>query len=401
VKRGLALLSAICLMAPNGAVMAASRDTAEPKPRASDRYAMPPPGYSPDMSSDEAGLWMQMDKEEEKIKTSPMRIRDEKLNAYIGGLVCRLAGEYCPSIRVYIVEVPVFNASMAPNGMMLINTGLLMRTENEAQLAFVLGHEITHYMHRHSLQHWRRLVNTTGFMALFGIAAAGAGAPGLGDLAGTIATMSFYANSRDQERDADTSGFMRVTDAGYDPRQAPMIWRYVSAESKANPNYTGGRTMWLATHPAPEERIANMEKQAREAENRRSDWLMNADPFQQATAPFLGRWVSDELAQGRSHESIELFRRLVADMPGRGIYRYGLGEAYRKRNKGTDVAAATEAYRGALECSDAPAEAWRGLGLVAMKAGDNAAAKDAFVQYRAKAPDAEDKAMVDFYLSQL
>jgi hypothetical protein len=38
---------------------------------------------------------------------------------------------------------------------------------------------------------------------------------------------------------------------------------------------------------------------------------------------------------------------------------------------------------------------------VAMKAGDNAVAKDAFTQYRSNAPDAGDKAMIDFYLTQL
>lgn len=401
MKRALTLFSVACLMGMSGAVVAAPRTDGQARTAArADRYAMPPPGYSPEMTSDEAGLWMRVDEEEEQVKTSPSRVRDEKLNAYIGALVCKLAGDYCPSIRVYIVEVPFFNASMYPNGMMLINTGLLMRTENEAQLAFVLGHEITHYLHRHSLQHWRRTVNTTGFLAVFGIAAAGAGAPGLTNIAGTIATANLYSNSRDQERDADGSGFTRVTDAGYDPRQAPAIWRHISAEQKANPNYQGS-AMWLATHPAPEERIANMERDAKEVESRRSDWLLNADPFQQETAPFLTQWVMDDLALGRNEESIELFRRLSADTPARGIYRFGLGEAYRKRNKGTDSAAAGEAYRGALECADAPVEAWRGLGLVAMKAGDTAAAKNAFAQYRAKAPDAADKAMVDFYLSQL
>lgn len=401
MRRALALLSTACLVASSATGVAAPRKRPDEAARPTvNRYVMPPPGYTPEMTSDEAGLWMRVDKEEEEIKASPGRVLDEKLNAYISGLVCKLAGEYCPSIRVYIVDVPVFNASMYPNGMMLINTGLLMRTENEAQLAFVLGHEITHYLHRHSLQHWRRLINTTGFLAVFGIAAAGAGAYGLGNMAGTIATVSFYSNSRDQERDADATGFTRVTGAGYDPRQAPAIWRHVSAEQKANPSYTGG-AMWLSTHPAPEERIANMEKQAQEAEGKRSDWLQNADAFQQVTAPFLAQWVAADLALGRNDESVELFRRLAADMPARGIYRYGLGEAYRKRNKGSDAAAAAEAYRGALACIDAPAEAWRGLGLVAMKAGDNTAAKDAFTQYRAKAPDAQDKAMVDFYLSQL
>ncbi len=60
--------------------------------RAADSYAMPPPGYTPDMKSDEAGMWMQVDRLEDNIKSSPARIRDEKLNAYLQGLVCKLAG---------------------------------------------------------------------------------------------------------------------------------------------------------------------------------------------------------------------------------------------------------------------------------------------------------------------
>ena len=136
---------------------------------------MPPPGYTPDMSTDEAGMWMQVDKLEKDIQSSPARIRDEKLNAYVQGLVCKLAGEYCGSIRLYVMEVPAFNAETLPNGAMVVWSGLLLRSENEAQLAFVLGHEITHYLHRHSLERMRRIVSTSGFMAVFGIVTAGAG----------------------------------------------------------------------------------------------------------------------------------------------------------------------------------------------------------------------------------
>ena len=150
VKRASALLCA-------GLILMAS------SAQAVDRYAMPPPGYTPEMSSDEAGIWMQVDKQEAQIKTSPQLVRDEKLNAYVSGLVCKLAGEYCPSIRVYILDVPEFNAFAMPNGAVVVYTGLLLETENEAQLAFVLGHEITHYLHRHSLEHLRMAINTTGF----------------------------------------------------------------------------------------------------------------------------------------------------------------------------------------------------------------------------------------------
>jgi predicted Zn-dependent protease len=367
--------------------------------QAADRYAMPPPGYTPEMSSDEAGIWMQVDKQEAQIKTSPQLVRDEKLNAYVSGLVCKLAGEYCPSIRVYILDVPEFNAFAMPNGAVVVFTGLLLETENEAQLAFVLGHEITHYLHRHSLEHLRVAVNTTGFLAVFGIAAAGAGIGLLGSLANAVGVGKLYANSRDEERDADDYGFKIGMQYGYAPGQAPAIWRNVADEESADPNHSQG--LFLADHPATKERMATLQKAADAANATRSDWVVNEDTFHAATAPFIAQWLADELAKGKLEQSVVRFRRLAANAPSRGLYQYALGEAYRRRNKPSDAAAAATAYRGALTCADAPAEAWRGLGLLAMKSGDNAAAKENFTQYRVKAPDAGDKAMIDFYLTQL
>lgn len=367
--------------------------------RAADPYAMPPPGYKPDMSSDEAGLWMQVDKLETQIKTSPALIRDEALNKYVQGLVCKLAGEYCGSIRVYVMEVPAFNAETLPNGAMVVWSGLLLRTENEAQLAFVLGHEITHYMHRHSLERFRRVVNTTGFMAVFGIVTAGAGVGLLGAMASAGAVGSLYAHTRDQERDADAGGFATATANGYDPGQAPAIWRYVAAETNANPHHE--HAVFFATHPEPEERLTAMQKQAKDEAAKRGDWATNTDAYHTAVEPFLDRWVADELARGEAEESVVLFERLTADQPSRGLFKYALGESYRKRNAKGDAALALAAYRAALDCADAPPRAWRGMGLEAMREGDKAGAKAALTQYRAKAPDADDKAMIDFYLTQL
>lgn len=367
--------------------------------QAADRYVMPPPGYTPDMSTDEAGIWMQVDKAEANIKTSPQLIRDEKLNAYVGGLVCKLAGEYCPSIRVYILDVPEFNAYAMPNGAVVVYTGLLLQAENEAQLAFVLGHEITHYLHRHSLEHLRLAVNTSGFLAVFGIAAAGAGVGLLGAAANVAGVSAIYANSRDEERDADDHGFRIGTRNGYAPGQAPAIWRFVAEEEKAAPDRS--RSLFLADHPESSERMSTLQKAADDASPTRSDWIINEDAFHAVTDSFIGDWVTAELAKGRMEQSIVMFRRLAANLPKRGIYQYGLGEAYRRRNQPNDANAAASAYQGALACPDAPAESWRGLGLLAMKGGDKSAAKDAFTQYRAKAPDAGDKAMIDFYLTQL
>jgi predicted Zn-dependent protease len=373
--------------------------------QAADPHPMLPPGYSPEMSSDEAGLWMQVDKAEATIKTSANLVRDEKLNAYVSGVICKLAGDYCASTRVYIVDTPLWNASCYPNGMVVVNTGLLLQVKNEAQFAFILGHELTHYLHRHTVEEMRKRVNTAGFLAVFGIAVAGVGVgvgantSGISSLANTMGAMSLMSFSRDEERDADDGGFKLATALHYAPDEAPAIWLAEVETEKADPNF--GRSLFGSTHPASEERAATLSRMAAQAKSSGSDWMTNEDAFQAATAPFIHRWIEEELSLGQPDRSITIFRRLAASKPSEGIYQYGLGEAYRKRNQKNDLAAAENAYRGALATANPPAEAWRGLGLMAMKAGNNAEAKDAFTQYRVKLPDASDKAMIDFYLTQL
>src|SRR5262249_44749862 len=187
------------------------------------------------------------------IKTSPNVVRDEKLNAYVSGVICKLAGEYCPSIRVYIIDTPDWNASAAPNGMVQVNTGMLLQVKNEAQMAFVLGHEITHYVHRHSLEKSRKVVNTAGFLKVFGLAMAGVGA-GVGadprgaiSLGNMLGLYSVTAFSRDEERDADDGGFKRATALGYSPTEAASIWVNMVAEYKADPNFS--RSATFSSHP--------------------------------------------------------------------------------------------------------------------------------------------------------
>ena len=114
-------------------------------------------GERPTLDSDEAGLWMAMDRVEANLRTSGRIIADPALNSYVRTLVCRLTPPHCDGIRIYVVQTPHVNASMAPNGMMQIWTGLLLHAENEAQVAYVLGHEIGHYVRRHSVQQFRDL----------------------------------------------------------------------------------------------------------------------------------------------------------------------------------------------------------------------------------------------------
>src|SRR6185312_709398 len=138
-------------------------------------WQMPARFTRPAASTDEGSLWAFMDREEHRLQQSAFVIRDKALHDYVAGVVCKLAGEHCPDIRVYIVQTPLFNASMAPNGMMQVWSGLLLRMTSEAQLAAVLGHEIGHYLARHSIERLRDAKSKSAAGQFLGILLARAG----------------------------------------------------------------------------------------------------------------------------------------------------------------------------------------------------------------------------------
>jgi beta-barrel assembly-enhancing protease len=158
------------------------------------KWAMPARFARPDPASDEGGLWSMMDRHEARLRRSPFALRAEKLQAYVQGIACRLAGEHCPDMRVHLVRTPLFNASMAPNGMMQVWSGLPLRVDNEAQLAAVLGHEIGHYLQRHSVERLRDAKSRSAFGTFIGLFGAVGALGQLGMLAGQ------FAYSRKHER---------------------------------------------------------------------------------------------------------------------------------------------------------------------------------------------------------
>jgi len=226
------------------------------------------PQEKPSIETTEAGLWMQMNNYEEKLKTSGSRLKDKNLEKYLKNILCNLTFEYCKDIRVYVQDIPYFNAFMAPNGMMVVWTGLLLRAQNEAQLAAVIGHESGHYIKRHSLKSWLDAKARTDLMVLLSIGIGVGGVPAGGNIFNITQLLQagFMAkHSRDNEREADKIGLDFLIKSGYDPREAPKIWQNIIKEMELGE--VDKPLAFLASHPAPEERIANLKKQTEGYEN--------------------------------------------------------------------------------------------------------------------------------------
>lgn len=344
----------------------------------------------PDVSTDEGGLWAIMDREETKLRRSPFTIRDASLRGYVHDIACRLGGEHCPDIRVHLVRTPLFNASMSPNGMMQVWSGLMLRMENEAQLAAVLGHEIGHYLARHSVERLRDAKSRSAFAQFLGLF-------GLIGAVGQLATLAgAFAYSRDHERQADSIGLMLMRKAGYDPAEAAKVWDNLLVEIKAKPGGDPATNPMFATHPEPEERKETLMRLAEASPG----GVTNERAWQKETGPFRSEWLSDEIKRGQHEESLALLTRMIERTPSQAEYRYARAEVYRLRAKESDLDAAIADYGAAVILGAEPPETHRGLGMIYRSRNQSAEAMTSFKRYLQLAPEAPDFAIIKSYLEE-
>jgi predicted Zn-dependent protease len=338
-----------------------------------------------------------MDRAERDLKTSRFLVRDAELNAYVRDIVCRLAKDHCPDIRGYILRTPQFNASMAPNGMMEVWTGLLLRCSDEAQLAAILGHELGHYLRQHTLERWRDARNKSDIGTVLGLGLAVAGLGAVGQLANLALVASIFAFSRDQEREADEIGLDLITQAGYTPVAASEVWDQLIAEYAAG-TAERSRQLLFATHPEPEERLVTLRETAAKRDGTRGE--RGRSRYLAKLAGVRARLIGDELALRQYGRTEIVFDRLLAQAPDDGQLWHAKGEVYRLRAGEGDAERALQAYGNAIGTGSAPPETWRSTMLVELSAGARDRAQAALDTYLKLKPDAADADALRMLLSQ-
>lgn len=358
------------------------------------------PGQNVDLKSDVAGLRLMSDKVERNLRTSGNIVRDPAINQYVQSLVCKLAGPYCGDIRVYVVRAPYFNATMMANGSLQVWTGLLLRTQNEAQLAAVLGHEIGHYLREHTIERMRRVVNTSNVLAFVQLALAGAGVGIVGSVASLVAVAQLTAYSRDQEREADHYGHQIIVEHGYDPRQAARVWDQLISEKDTDDDEEDEepKSLFLSSHPLPIERSQNLTEMAELADPNAKLTKTGAARFNAVMLPHRLSFMWDELHL-RRYDRFERLLELVGKSGLKiGELKFFNGELHRLRNKEGDIDTAREHFEQALKDGGAPVEIYRSLGQVHRKLGNEAESVAAFKKYLELNPAAKDAKMIRYML---
>jgi beta-barrel assembly-enhancing protease len=193
---------------------------------------------------------------EKKLKLLPAA---HPLSKYINQLGQQLADKapgYKFPYTFKVVNEKSINAFAMPGGPIYVHTGLIEKA-SEAELAGVMGHEISHVVMRHSTRQASRQMKAQIPLAILGgVLGAGVGgwAGQLGQMGISFAAGSvFMKYSRDAETEADMVGAQIIYDAGYDPQAIVTFFQKLKAEQgqKSGPKF-------LASHPDPGNRAKNV-----------------------------------------------------------------------------------------------------------------------------------------------
>lgn len=377
--------------------MGSSAVTPAPPPTALPPFAV---GYEP-TTVDERGLWMDADNHERHLRDSKLTVREEALNRYITSVLCRTVGaERCRGVRVYVVEVPAFNASMAPNGTMTVWTGLLLRVRNEAELAAILGHEFAHFELRHGLVGFKQRRQASDIGAWVSVLA-GFTTTNTGYLQFSLLG-SLYRFNREQEQAADLLGFKYLAAAGYPGAAASEVWHHIMAEQDATAVGNGQkpRQKYVAgffdTHPASLLRAEYLAAEARKIGDSGRD--ARAAELRTAISPYLPAWLEAQVKMGDFGGTEYLLQQLAGAGGWTGELLFARGELYRMRGKPRDLATSVQFYRDALAAGYNRPQIHRNLGTSLLRTGQPTEAKAALGEYLRLLPDATDMKAVQALL---
>ncbi len=356
------------------------------------------PGYEPALTSTEAGLWMTMDRFEKRLANSELVERDPELNGYVRKVLCNVTPKHCNDIRVFIIKNPYFNATMAPNGSMHVWTGLLLRVQNEDQLAAVLGHEMAHYLHRHSLRQWNTTKATMEFLTFFSIATGGIGG-GLIGLAATIgAAGALQSYSQEFEHEADSEGLELTSAAGYDPSEVIAMWELVKAEKDAAKDTANA--FWQ-THPPTVERIERLKLKVSSLPASITAPPQSMSKFEILYKAHWHKWAHNLVTVSSPDEAIVVLDRLKEGGRNEAEVAYFKGEVLRRKGSQEDLENAKDFYLQAAQVTPAPLKTYKQLALVEKRLGMDAEAREHFQLYLTQNPLARDRKLVQRYLEQL
>jgi hypothetical protein len=234
----------------------------------------------------------------EVYKQMPVLPDSSPETQYVRQLGQRLASvipqQYSWPFEFHVVQQKEINAFALPGGPMFVNIGTIAAADNEAQLAGVMAHEMSHVYMQHSIKLMKKAQTTQGLAAILGGLAGAIGGTvgglaraGIGIGAGVIS----LKYSRGDEQQADEVGAVIMYRAGYNPKAMADFFQKLASEGSGGPQF-------LSDHPNPGNREQTIEQEIRGWPQK--NYQTNSAAFQRVKQQALAikAYTAEQIAQG-------------------------------------------------------------------------------------------------------
>jgi len=361
------------------------------------------PGQVPE-TDEERGIWQVGIAHQNQVRGTDELVNNPALEEYLEGVVIKILGDMHGKIGldvdVLVFQDPTVNAWVYPNGTVAVQTGLLAAMENEAQLASILGHEVSHFLNRHAFIQIKSKQKQSIIGKGLGVLATAAVAAKTGSLntgllnSGQVWTELVTSGySRKLETAADKQGLQLVMQAGYPPNEALPAFESMRIDEDDQVNIS---KMW-SSHPDIDARKKNLAKTIKKSKIKPGQEGLDKAAYKKAVR--LAILSNSQLLVNfrQFDDAVASLKDFSETLPNDASGQYLLGEVYRKQTPQGNFAPRIAAYQQAVASNAKLAEPHRELGMAYRQQGKKAKAKAAFSEYLRLAPEAADVPIITWY----
>ena len=223
----------------------------------------------------EIALGKQMAQEVEK---DAKLVTDPVVSEYVNRLGQNLVRNSDAKVpfTIKVIDSEDVNAFALPGGFFFVNTGLILKADDEAELAGVMAHEIAHVAARHGTRQATRgqLINYGSIPLIFMGGWAGFA---IQQAAGVAIPLGFLKFSRGMESEADMLGLEYMYKAGYDPTAFVDFFEKIESLEKRKP---GAVSKVFSTHPLTDDRVHTAQKEIQDDLKPRPEYVVDTSEFE-------------------------------------------------------------------------------------------------------------------------
>jgi len=217
----------------------------------------------------------------QEVERSSKMIDDPVVTEYVnrvGQNLVRNSDAKVP-FTIKVIDSDEVNAFALPGGFFYVNSGLILRAQEESELAGVMAHEISHVCARHGTRQATKgeIIQLASIPAMIFIPYSAAGYAMYEGLNLAI-PLTFLKFSRDAEREADFLGLQYMYKAGYDPNSYVTFFERIQADEKRRP---GTIPRAFSTHPPTPDRIESAQKEIARILPAKQEYVVTTSEFDQ------------------------------------------------------------------------------------------------------------------------